>query len=120
MDVLKNPLPGRCKAECMDNSNPRWPRWVQCRNKDTKDGYCGIHHPDAVTKREAKQKDRQQRETAHYDAIHVARVADAKRLQLFPELVQRLIEIRDVQPIQALEQSEYWIKVQKLLNEVPK
>ncbi len=30
----------------------------QCSQKATRDGFCGIHHPDAVAKRDAKQKAR--------------------------------------------------------------
>ena len=31
-----------------------WGRTRQCRNKAKSDGYCGIHHPDAVKRRQEK------------------------------------------------------------------
>ncbi len=35
-----------------------WTKPHQCRNKAKKDGYCGIHHPEAVKAREEKSRKR--------------------------------------------------------------
>src|SRR5689334_390205 len=65
-----------------------------------RDGYCGLHHPDTVKARRAK-------ETAKYEAKHALKMAkwtkehakaaaDRKRLELYPRLVEglkRLIEV---------------------------
>ena len=31
-----------------------WGRWHQCRNSAKREGYCGMHHPDAVKARQEK------------------------------------------------------------------
>lgn len=43
--------PARCKA--MVYHAGAW-REFQCEKKATRDGYCGIHHPDAKAARKAK------------------------------------------------------------------
>lgn len=49
--------PNRCKAEMYTNLT-----FHQCGNKPKRDGWCGIHHPDADARRrsqiEAKQMER--------------------------------------------------------------
>ena len=39
----------KCKEQVRDEG--RWPNYHQCRYNAKKDGYCGIHHPDAAKRR---------------------------------------------------------------------
>lgn len=41
--------PDRCKQDVREPGP--WPRWSRCRHAAKKDGFCGIHHPDAVKAR---------------------------------------------------------------------
>lgn len=46
----------RCKKDIWDRVI--W-RHRQCLKNATKDGYCGVHHPDAVRQRKEREKTRQ-------------------------------------------------------------
>lgn len=52
-------IPGRCKQTVYPND--RWGAFHphQCSFKEVKDGYCKIHHPDAVEKRNAEKEKRE-------------------------------------------------------------
>jgi len=47
----------KCKHQVM-NSGLGFGRLVPCRNAAKKDGYCGMHHPDAVAERKRKSQER--------------------------------------------------------------
>lgn len=113
-----DPYPDQCVAKVYDPHMGRSFRF--CQKRGTKNGYCGIHHPDAVAIREAKKQEKRDAIDAKYQAAWDRQKEDKKRLELFPELVKRLEEIRAVQDPIILEVSEFWQKVDKLLAEVPK
>lgn len=50
----------RCQGQVFHASGMvrGWGRHIQCSKRATKEGYCGIHHPDAVAKRQAATEER--------------------------------------------------------------
>jgi hypothetical protein len=50
-EIRRRKMDERCSARVWE----RW-RWRNCMNRAKKDGFCGIHHPDAVKKREERIK----------------------------------------------------------------
>ena len=69
----------RCKENVLINRHI-----YQCKNKATKDGYCGIHHPDAVKKRKKKSEDRYhlelERRAFHYTMLFIKEYATEANL----------------------------------------
>lgn len=53
---MSDPTPG-CPAKVLD---PLGWHSYPCQNRATRDGWCGVHHPDAAKKREEKQAARWQ------------------------------------------------------------
>ncbi|KKK75809.1 hypothetical protein LCGC14_2870010, partial [marine sediment metagenome] len=53
----------RCKK--MIWRKERWGR-TACNNNATRDGYCGIHHPDAVKRRQEKSDARDKKRSDEY------------------------------------------------------
>ncbi len=53
--------PDHCKAAVMYYVG-NWPHHKQCDFKHSEDGWCKIHHPDAVKNREAKKEQKWKRE----------------------------------------------------------
>lgn len=45
--------PNRCKEPSVSEGGS-FPRYHQCRHKPKRDGWCAVHHPDAVAERERK------------------------------------------------------------------
>lgn len=58
--------PTRCRESVADGG--RSVGFHQCGKLATRDGYCGLHHPDAVQKRHAERDARYDRETQLRDA----------------------------------------------------
>ncbi len=71
-----------------------------CRNTATRDGYCGVHHPDAVAKRKAKSEERYAQKSAEWDTQRNAAI----RARKLAELAERLIPAIMVDTI-----STYWV-----------
>jgi len=75
----------RCKKEL-------WPGWhtYQCENKAKRDGWCGIHHPDAVAKRRAKSDAKYKAQREDFVATQAVAARDRERLAHYPKLVESL------------------------------
>ena len=56
----------QCKYDMIPDSG-RWPSFHQCSKKAKRDGFCGIHHPDAVKRRREKSDARYAAETKASD-----------------------------------------------------
>ena len=44
-----------------------WARLHQCLNKAIRDGFCGVHHPAAVKRRDKKRQDKYDAQTKEWD-----------------------------------------------------
>jgi len=58
-----------------------------CRNTAIYDGYCGVHHPDAVAKRKAKSDEQYAQKRAEWDAQRNSAI----RARKLAELAERLL-----------------------------
>ena len=82
--TMNFPRPQRCKKTATKEHDGRW--------------YCGTHHPDAVQARRAKSQEEYERRSAERHAQWAKQARDAKRAELFPELVEALSELWAVTP----------------------
>lgn len=62
-DTTKHTKGQYCNASVFDRTG--WARSHRCSNKATRDGFCGIHHPDAQAKRDQKSREKFERDTAN-------------------------------------------------------
>ena len=87
--------------KCCQEIYRDWSR-SRCRRNGTKehDGkwYCGTHHPDAVDARHKKSMAKFDGRMAELNAKFAKQARDAKRAELFPELVNALSELYAVTP----------------------
>jgi len=63
--------------------------FTSCGRPAKRDGFCGIHHPDAVAKMRAKSEERYARKNAELDAKRNAAIRASK----LAELAERLIPL---------------------------
>ena len=61
-----------------------------CSNRATRDGFCGIHHPDAVAKRRAKSDQHYAAQRVRDDVKWASVRRNAAKAELFGELVAAL------------------------------
>ena len=65
-------------------------RHYQCSNRHKRDGFCGIHHPDAKAARRAKQDAKWAKERADREALSRPNAEDRRKLDAYPHLVAAL------------------------------
>ena len=67
--------------------------WGGCGNRASRDGFCGIHHPDAVKRREENSKKRYAQLSAAIDAKWKIDKEKQRKLSSFDDLVAALEEL---------------------------
>lgn len=67
----------KCKFDMVRDTG-RWPSFHQCSNKSTRDGFCGLHHPDAIKRRKEKSEARYAAQSKALDERWVRKAFDAR------------------------------------------
>ena len=102
----------QCKARVFDRSG--WARAHNCSNKATRDGFCGIHHPDAQAKRDQKSREKFERDSANSIYTKYASMT-VDRDRLASENVELREALRNVanntESFWAMIQGEYGVKL---------
>lgn len=76
----------KCKGTRWDG----W-RWIGCGNPAKRDGYCGIHHPDAAAKRKAKSDAKAAERRAEWDASFKAKREVMRKAAAYDGLLAALM-----------------------------
>lgn len=81
--------PKRCPAQMFGGRSTSW----QCRNAPTRDGWCGVHHPDAEARRRAKSEAKYAAWRKERDAADARYKERSRRADAYDDLVAALRSI---------------------------